>query len=53
VVAVVSPPHARAFAEAGFELFEGKAETVDVAYDCRSFVCRLPTADPAELRPER
>ncbi|WP_314423396.1 DUF255 domain-containing protein [uncultured Microbacterium sp.] len=48
-VAIVSPAQARAFADAGFELFEGKAGTAEQAFDCRSFVCRLPVSDPAEL----
>jgi len=49
VVAVVTPAQARAFADAGFELFEGKDASDGVAYDCRDFVCRLPTADPRGL----
>ena len=57
VVAVVTPAQARLFADAGFELFEGKgdAATPDggLAYDCRSFVCRLPVEDPALLSTER
>ncbi|WP_300265864.1 DUF255 domain-containing protein [Microbacterium sp.] len=48
VVAVVSPAQAQAFADAGFDLFEGKSHA-ELAYDCRAFVCRLPTADPREL----
>jgi uncharacterized protein YyaL (SSP411 family) len=48
-VAIVSPAQARAFADAGFELFEGKAGAGEQAFDCRSFVCRLPVSDPAEL----
>lgn len=56
VVAVVTPAQARAFAEAGFELFEGKGEDEAagaLAYDCRAFVCRLPTRDPAEISRDR
>lgn len=53
VLAVVSPAQAAAFAAAGFELFEGKAATPERLYDCRAFVCRLPTADPAEVTRER
>jgi len=53
VVAVVTPAQAKAFAEAGFELFEGKDATVNVAYDCRDFVCRLPVSDPAALSADR
>ena len=49
VVAVVTPDQARAFADAGFELFEGKDTSTDRAYDCRAFVCRLPVSDPAEV----
>ncbi|WP_460797464.1 thioredoxin domain-containing protein [Microbacterium sp. GXF0217] len=49
VVAVVTPAQAQAFADAGFELFEGKAGADAVAYDCRSFVCRLPVSDAAEI----
>jgi len=49
VIAAVTPAQARAFAEAGFELFEGKDATSGLAYDCRAFVCRLPTADAGEL----
>jgi len=49
VFAVVTPAQARAFADAGFELFEGKDAVDGVAYDCRDFVCRLPTTDPGEL----
>lgn len=52
VVAVVSPAQARALAEAGFSLFEGKVAQGGrpTAYDCRGFVCRLPTTDPAQVR---
>src|SRR5690606_40694882 len=46
VVAVVTPAQARAFTDAGFALFEGKDATDGVGYDCRDFVCRLPTSDP-------
>ncbi|WP_091226003.1 thioredoxin domain-containing protein [Microbacterium sp. 3J1] len=53
VVAIVSPAQAQALADAGFELFEGKADAPERAYDCRSFVCRLPVADPADLPPRR
>lgn len=50
VIAIVSPEGARSFAEAGFELFEGKGGDGDEkAYDCRSFVCRLPVSDPAAI----
>ena len=40
---------ARAFADAGFDLFEGKDASAERAYDCRAFVCRLPVSDPAEV----
>ncbi|MEV7633512.1 DUF255 domain-containing protein [Microbacterium sp. NPDC089318] len=49
VIAVVTPAQARAFADAGFSLFEGKDATDGVAYDCRDFVCRLPTSEPSAL----
>ncbi|MFB7251616.1 thioredoxin domain-containing protein [Microbacterium sp. NPDC056234] len=53
VIAVVAPAQARAFADAGFELFEGKADADGLAYDCRSFVCRLPTSDPLGIQQSR
>ncbi len=53
VIAVVTPAQAHAFVEAGFELFEGKDAASGLAYDCRAFVCRLPTAEPAELSTAR
>ncbi|MDT0158734.1 DUF255 domain-containing protein [Microbacterium sp. ARD32] len=53
VVAVVSPAQAKAFADAGFTLFEGKDAAEGVAYDCRDFVCRLPTSDPRALAAAR
>lgn len=49
VIAVVTTAQARAFADAGFALFEGKSVADGVVYDCRSFACRLPTADVAEV----
>ncbi|MCS3443680.1 thioredoxin domain-containing protein [Microbacterium phyllosphaerae] len=49
VIAIVTPAQAGAFADAGFELFEGKGDAGELAFDCRSFVCRLPVSDPAEL----
>ena len=49
LVAVVTPAQARAFADAGFSLFEGKDGVAGVAYDCRAFACRLPSADPGAL----
>lgn len=49
VVAVVTPAQAHAFVDAGFDLFAGKAQSAELAYDCRAFVCRLPVADAAAL----
>jgi len=49
VSAVVTPAQAQAFEDAGFELFAGKAQSVELAYDCRAFVCRLPVSDAAAL----
>ena len=53
VVAVVTPDQAQAFADAGFELFEGKSSPAELAYDCRAFVCKLPTPDPQSIVRER
>lgn len=50
VVAIVTGAQAQAFEDAGFDLFAAKAEARDQAFDCRSFVCRLPVSDPRELR---
>ena len=44
---VLSPTQAAAFADAGFELFEGRQK--EAAYLCRSFVCRIPFDDASEL----
>jgi hypothetical protein len=49
VAAVVTPAQARAFAAAGFELFDGKADAAARAYDCHAFVCRLPVSDPGDI----
>jgi len=49
VTAFVTTAQARAFAEAGFTLFEGK--TAEAVYDCRDFACRLPVTDVTRLRP--
>ncbi|WP_329608118.1 hypothetical protein [Microbacterium sp. KUDC0406] len=49
----MTPEQARAFADAGFELFLEKDAVEGVAYDCRDFVCRLPTSDPEQLSPAR
>jgi uncharacterized protein YyaL (SSP411 family) len=47
LVAVATAEQARAFAAAGFELFEGRDR--EAAYLCQDFVCRLPVTDRAEL----
>ena len=44
---VLTPAQAAAFADAGFELFEGREK--EAAYLCRSFVCRLPFDEAREL----
>ncbi len=50
VLAVVTPEQARAFADAGFGLFEAKTALGGAtAYDCRDFACRLPVTEPAAL----
>ena len=49
MLTVVSPAQAAAFADAGFTLFEGKDAADGLVYDCRDFVCRLPTVDPSAL----
>jgi len=49
VTAFVATAQARAFAEAGFTLFDGK--TAEAVYDCRDFACRLPVTDVTGLRP--
>ncbi|WP_157428320.1 thioredoxin domain-containing protein [Agromyces salentinus] len=51
ITAIVTDAQARAFAVAGFELFEGRA-SVDgeaAAYRCESFVCALPVRAAADL----
>jgi uncharacterized protein YyaL (SSP411 family) len=52
VVASVRAEQARAFADAGFELFAERPSRDDLptAYLCRDFVCRLPVTDPAAFR---
>jgi hypothetical protein len=57
VSTVVTERQARAFADAGFELFEGRTtrDGHPAAYRCREFVCALPvgTADDlAALAPD-
>ena len=51
LVASVTEAQARAFADAGFELFRDRVarQGRPTAYLCRDFVCRLPVTDPAEL----
>ncbi|QAY73370.1 thioredoxin domain-containing protein [Agromyces protaetiae] len=51
VAVVVTDAQARAFAEAGFELFEGRTsrDGGPLAYRCEAFVCALPVARRAEL----
>lgn len=51
VAVIVTEGQARAFAGAGFELFEGRTAQRDAAtaYRCRSFVCALPVHDAAAL----
>ncbi|WP_040165996.1 thioredoxin domain-containing protein [Microbacterium gorillae] len=50
VLAVVTPAQARAFADAGFDLFADRAEVRQTtAFVCAGFVCRLPVTDPADL----
>ncbi|WP_104127423.1 thioredoxin domain-containing protein [Cryobacterium sp. Y57] len=51
VVASVSETQARAFAAAGFALFDQRAAPsgLPTAYLCRDFVCQLPVTDPGEL----
>lgn len=53
VTAVVTAEQANAFAEAGFELFEGRTPQSGraTAYLCQDFVCRLPLTAPEELAP--
>jgi uncharacterized protein YyaL (SSP411 family) len=52
IAVVVTDAQARAFAEAGFELFEGRrsAGETPLAYRCESFVCALPVGDVDALR---
>jgi uncharacterized protein len=51
VALIVTERQARAFAEAGFELFEGRTaqRRAATAYHCRSFVCALPVQDADAL----
>jgi len=49
VSVIVTSAQAQAFEDAGFDLFAGKSKSVEIAYDCRAFVCRLPVSDAAAL----
>ncbi len=51
LVTAVTEDQARAFSEAGFELFRDRAARAGqaAAYLCRDFVCNLPVTNPAEL----
>ncbi|WP_104135272.1 thioredoxin domain-containing protein [Cryobacterium sp. Y62] len=53
VVASIFEVQARAFADAGFDLFEARTAPSGqpTAYLCRDFVCQLPVTEPAELPP--
>ncbi|MFT4123378.1 MAG: thioredoxin domain-containing protein [Microbacteriaceae bacterium] len=46
----VTPAQARAFAAAGFELFDGRGDTpAPAAFLCQDFVCRLPVHRPEDI----
>jgi uncharacterized protein YyaL (SSP411 family) len=51
IAVVVTSSQARAFADAGFELFEarGTADGRPTAYLCENFVCQLPVTTAGEL----
>ena len=51
VAVVVTESQSRAFAAAGFELFEGRSAAAGrpAAYRCRTFVCALPVTDAHAL----
>lgn len=51
VATVVTERQAAEFADAGFELFEGRAAMgqAPTAYRCRAFICALPVNEPAAL----
>ncbi|MCY7287755.1 MAG: hypothetical protein LH624_05760, partial [Cryobacterium sp.] len=51
LVASVTETQARAFADAGFELFRNRVahQGRPTAYLCGDFVCRLPITDPTDL----
>jgi uncharacterized protein YyaL (SSP411 family) len=52
VVSVVTSAQAQAFADAGFELYEGRTlrDGQAAAYLCENFVCRLPVTTASDLR---
>ncbi|WP_106213849.1 thioredoxin domain-containing protein [Glaciihabitans tibetensis] len=52
LVSVVTAGQAKAFAEAGFELYVGRTlrDGQASAYLCENFVCRLPVTSAADLR---
>jgi uncharacterized protein YyaL (SSP411 family) len=52
VVSVVTAAQAQAFADAGFELYEGRTlrDGQAAAYLCENFVCRLPVTTASDLR---
>ena len=47
----VTPAQAKAFAAAGFELFEGRVQVdnLETAYLCENFICQLPITGAATL----
>lgn len=51
VSTIVTQSQARAFADAGFELFEGRTAHggAPAAYRCRAFVCAMPVGDADAL----
>ena len=51
LVAAVTEAQAKAFSDAGFDLFRDRTTRAGlaVAYLCRDFVCSLPVTDPADL----
>ncbi|MBT2516566.1 thioredoxin domain-containing protein [Streptomyces sp. ISL-90] len=51
VSTIVTDAQARAFADAGFELFEGRSAHggAPAAYRCRAFVCAMPVGDADAL----
>ncbi len=51
LVAAVTEAQAKAFADAGFDLFQDRTTRsgLAAAYLCRDFVCSLPVTDPADL----